>query len=138
LNNCLAYEHARFYGAGAFFDLNRTGGQAAMATDIQRGDECVVATPTRRREVEEVEFVWFRFSREEHAKPDRAGCRASPRLFWRTNQVGDTLKSRRNGAGAVLGLLQPPRRLQAGIGYRAEELGVAIYTKAQGPRIQST
>ena len=60
-NNCRARDHAGIYGGNGFYDLNRTGKQAEMATDLKRGEECVVATP---KDDGDIEFVWFSFSHE--------------------------------------------------------------------------
>ncbi len=54
-----------------FYDLECIGRQAAMATDLQPGDECVVATPTQWGDIE---FAWFSFSRESiMPMPDEPG-----------------------------------------------------------------
>jgi hypothetical protein len=72
-NNCRARPHATLYGAGAFYDLDRVGRQATMATDLQPGDECVVATPTREGDID---FDWFSFSREAiMTMPDEPGTK---------------------------------------------------------------
>ena len=61
-NNCRNRDHKQRYGTKAFYDLNTTGHQATLANDLQRGDQCIVASvPTRRR----VKFDWYRFTREE-------------------------------------------------------------------------
>ena len=70
LNNCRRRDHCRLYGSNAFYDLNLTGLQARMATDIVAGNECVVATPTNGDDI--IEFKWFRFSHEER-RPDENG-----------------------------------------------------------------
>src|SRR5207302_4145317 len=68
-NNCRARDHAGTYGGNAFYDLNRTGKQGQMATNLKRGEECVVATPN---EDGDIEFVWFSFSHEK-IMPDENG-----------------------------------------------------------------
>ena len=68
-NNCRARDHVSIYGENAFYDLNRTGKQAEMATDLKRGEECVVATPN---EDGDIEFVWFSFTQEK-IMPDEDG-----------------------------------------------------------------
>jgi hypothetical protein len=68
-NNCRARNHVEIYGSNAFYDLNRTGKQASMATDLKRGEECVVAIPN---EEGDIEFVWFSFLQEK-ITPDENG-----------------------------------------------------------------
>lgn len=58
-NNSRCREHGRLYGADAFYDLNLTGKQATMATDVKPGDQCIVATPIRDGMIE---FGWFSFA----------------------------------------------------------------------------
>jgi hypothetical protein len=65
-NNCRRRDHVSIYGENAFYDLNRFGKQADMATDLKRGEECIVATPNGDGNVE---FVWFSFT-EEKIMPD--------------------------------------------------------------------
>jgi hypothetical protein len=60
-NNCRARDHVGIYGENAFFDLGLDGKQAEMATDLKRGEECVVATPN---EDGDIGFVWFSFTEE--------------------------------------------------------------------------
>ena len=63
LNNCKAREHFPLYGdIAAFFDFNLTGPQETMATDIEPGDECIVATPEAGGD--QVQFCWWTFSHE--------------------------------------------------------------------------
>jgi hypothetical protein len=65
-NNCRSRPHAELYGSNAFYDLNQFGAQANMATELEPGQHCCVATPT---ESEDIEFGWFCF-REERLMPD--------------------------------------------------------------------
>ncbi len=68
LNNCQGYDHARLYEDGAFYDLNLTGRQATMATDIVEGDKCVVATRNPDEDhgpYTPINFSWFSFSHED-------------------------------------------------------------------------
>jgi hypothetical protein len=60
LSNCNGRRHARMYGPGAFYDLDVEGHQAKLATDITNGQKCVVATPTKNRDIA---FEWFVLSR---------------------------------------------------------------------------
>src|SRR5215213_2657152 len=48
LSNCKRRPHAKMYGVGAFYDLDVQGHQAKLATDISKGQKCVVATPTKK------------------------------------------------------------------------------------------
>jgi len=67
-NNCRSRHHAQLFGAGAFYDLNQYGLQANMATDLQPGQHCCVATPA---ENDDIEFAWYCFSHEQPmANPD--------------------------------------------------------------------
>lgn len=61
-NNCRSRPHAQLYGAGAFYDLNRYGLQAHMASDLVPGQHCCVATPAAGNEIE---FAWYCFSHEQ-------------------------------------------------------------------------
>lgn len=60
-NNCRGRDHASLFGTGAFYDLNRHGRQAKMATNLRQGDECVVATPDADGHIL---FGWFAFTHE--------------------------------------------------------------------------
>jgi hypothetical protein len=60
-NNCHSRPHADLFGPTAFYDLMTSGKQAAMATDLQPGQHCCVATPTENGDIE---FGWFCFSHE--------------------------------------------------------------------------
>jgi hypothetical protein len=60
LSNCKGRQHARMYGGGAFYDLDVEGHQAKLATDISKGEKCVVATPKKNREIA---FEWFVLAR---------------------------------------------------------------------------
>jgi hypothetical protein len=61
------------YGTGAFYDLDTTGFQATVATDLL-GETCLVASLSPAGEII---FDWYKFSREA-VKPDDTGihCRA--------------------------------------------------------------
>jgi len=73
-NNCRCRDHAAIYGDGAFYDLNATGRQANEAVDLPVGQECVVATIARNKQIV---FKWYSFLRETRL-PDDTGtvCRA--------------------------------------------------------------
>ena len=43
-------------GGGAFYDLDVEGHQAKLATDISKGQKCVVATPQKNRDIA---FEWL-------------------------------------------------------------------------------
>jgi hypothetical protein len=68
-NNCRRRPHTEIYRGDAFYDLNPFGMQADMVVDLERGQECVVATPN---EDGDIDFVWFSFSREVRM-PDEKG-----------------------------------------------------------------
>ena len=59
-NNCRCRDHAGLFGPTAFYDLNPTGREAEMATNLKPGEECIVAS----YQDGEVVFRWFSFSRE--------------------------------------------------------------------------
>ncbi len=59
-NNCRCRDHAGLYGKDAFYDLNTTGLQATMATDLSPGDQCIVATYAENGDVV---FDWFKFAK---------------------------------------------------------------------------
>src|SRR5947199_5059692 len=70
-NNARRRNHARLFPARAFFDLYRTGEQGTMATNIEPGDECIVATPAEHGYVE---FTSYKFSHERTVDcPDEPG-----------------------------------------------------------------
>lgn len=77
-NNCHSRPHAQLYGAGAFYDLNQFGAQANMATDLQPGQHCCVATPL---ENDGIEFGWFCFS-EVRLMPDPDDPSSIVRVFF--------------------------------------------------------
>jgi hypothetical protein len=66
-NNCRRRDHIALFGEGAFYDLNREGRQATMATNLRPGDECVVATPDGDGDIV---FNWFSFSHEAIMRDD--------------------------------------------------------------------
>lgn len=73
LSNCRARQHARMFGSGAFYDLGITGRQATQATNLTKGQRCIVATPLKSGKIE---FAWFSFSRESiKLDDDRIRCR---------------------------------------------------------------
>lgn len=78
-NNCHGRNHVEHYGATAFFDLNTTGRQAKMASNLRKGDMCVVASydldcPGN------VKFEWFEFHRES-LEPDPDDRKRKLRVF---------------------------------------------------------
>jgi hypothetical protein len=84
-NNCRCRDHVGLFGAAAFHDLNTTGGQAEMATNLKPGEECIVAAYDDGAVV----FRWFSFSRETlMPDPDEPGTRV--RVFF-----GKMIKSER-------------------------------------------
>ncbi len=80
-NNCGGRKYDELYdddnGVTAFFDLNTTGLQAKMATNLQRGDACVVAA----YEGGDVIFKWYSFSHYSRQRnPD--GAKTKVRVLW--------------------------------------------------------
>jgi hypothetical protein len=65
-NNCRSRPHAELYGSNAFYDLDQFGAQANMATELEPGQHCCVATLTENKDIQ---FGWFCF-REERLLPD--------------------------------------------------------------------
>ena len=62
-NNCKTFDHAKAYGiTDAFFDLATTGFQATLATNVSRGDTCVVATTDENGQIR---FTWYSLARVE-------------------------------------------------------------------------
>ncbi len=88
-NNCRARDHVGIYGGSAFYDLNRTGKQAETATDLKRGEECIVATPN---EDGDIEFVWFSFTQEK-IMPDENGV--ATRVQFGKRLQSETLSKKR-------------------------------------------
>jgi hypothetical protein len=87
-NNCGGRKYDTLYeednGTMAFFDLNTTGLQAKMATNLQRGDACVVAA----YEDGDVIFKWYSFSHfSRQRNPD--GTKTKVRVLW-----GNQIKSK--------------------------------------------
>lgn len=68
-NNCRNRDHVKHYGPGAFYDLYTTGSHAALATNLEPGSECLVATQTARGEII---LSYHRFSHEA-LMPDEEG-----------------------------------------------------------------
>jgi hypothetical protein len=64
MNNCCRRDHVWYFGPDAFFDLDREGKQAEMATDLGTGDVCVVASQDPQRKT--VTFAWFKLSHEKN------------------------------------------------------------------------
>ena len=98
-NNCRSRPHAEIYGSdNAFFDLNRFGKQATMATNLEVGEKCIVATQNEMRDT--VEFVEYSFIRET-IKPDekRVPTRVQygKRLRSKTMSKVDAAKSKQYG-----------------------------------------
>jgi hypothetical protein len=60
-NNCNGRDHVKLYGKGAFYDLGTKGFQSTQATNLQPGQECVVAS---RDGPDIIVFKWYRFSKE--------------------------------------------------------------------------
>jgi hypothetical protein len=60
MNNYRRRDHVWHFGRGAFFDLDREGKQAEMATEIGTGDVCIVASQNPQRTT--VTFAWFKMS----------------------------------------------------------------------------
>src|SRR5215216_2070487 len=81
-NNSQGREHARIYGNDAFYDLDTSGRHSSLATHLEVGEQCIVATPASDGQIV---FTWFSFKRED-VKPDDTGhlCR----VF-----IGERLKS---------------------------------------------
>ncbi len=72
-NNCRDRDHVALFGSGAFYDLSTTGVQATKATNLQIGQECVVATTAPE---DNVTFSWYSFLREDVMSDDRGiDCR---------------------------------------------------------------
>ena len=62
-NNSKTFDHAKDYRVNdAFFDLATTGFQATLATNISRGNTCVVAT---KDEDGQIRFTWYSLARVE-------------------------------------------------------------------------
>ena len=85
-----------------------------MATDIQAGDECVVATPAQDGEIE---FGWFRFSHKQ-VMPDDTGKRL--RVFFGQPIRSDRLSKTEAATGEpysvffnVLGHFKRPSALRS-------------------------
>jgi hypothetical protein len=83
-NNCRCRDHVGLFGATAFYDLNTSGKQADMATNLKRGEICIVATYGDEREVV---FGWFSLSHESLV-PDPSEPGTKVRVFF-----GKKLKS---------------------------------------------
>ena len=116
-NNCGGRKYDTLYeednGTMAFFDLNTTGLQAKMATNLQRGDACVVAA----YEDGDVIFKWYSFSHfSRQRNPD--GTKTKVRVLSGESdqvKVKATCQSKGKDYRALSSLLQPPRTLQEAI-----------------------
>jgi len=75
-NNCGKRPHQGIYSRrriqNAFYDLNKFGIQAKQATDLCRGDECIVAKPS---DGDQIVFEHYRFEREIESGDERVLCR---------------------------------------------------------------
>ena len=87
-NNCRNYEHEKNYGTGAFFDLDTTGRQATLATNLPAGEECVVASVAADGRIK---FDWYRFKRE---IVKRAGNGERVRVFFGAPFRSETISRR--------------------------------------------
>jgi len=67
MNNCHGRNHEYIYGEKAFYDLETTGVQARMATNLQKGQKCIVAS----RDKNLVIFRWYEFMKEDIKIDDR-------------------------------------------------------------------
>lgn len=76
-NNCRCRDHARLFGSTAFYDLNTTGLQAKMATDLSPGQECVVASYDENRSIV---FDWYILAKES-LEPDPDNPKIKVRVF---------------------------------------------------------
>ena len=76
-NNCRCRDHVGLFGATAFYDLNTTGLQAKMATNLQPGQECVVASYDENGGVL---FGWYTLTKES-IEPDPAEPGMKVRVF---------------------------------------------------------
>jgi len=59
LNNCKNRDHARIYGADAFYDLDTSGRQAEKQFSFRPGDWCVVASEPIPGHIR---FAWYKFT----------------------------------------------------------------------------
>ncbi len=89
-NNCRGRDHARLFGPTAFYDLNTTGLQAKMATNLTAGQECVVASYD---DIGRVVFNWYVLSKET-VEPDPDEPQTKVRVFR-----GKLLKSEQMSKG---------------------------------------
>jgi hypothetical protein len=80
------------FGASAFYDLETTGRQARMATDLRPGEQCIVATPA---DGGEVVFGWFALSHEE-LMPDPSKPGTMVRVF-----IGQRTQTKRMSKAAA-------------------------------------
>jgi hypothetical protein len=109
-NNCHRREHARMYGKGAFYDLDRTGFQARLAKNLAVGEQCIVATPAPDGQIT---FTWFSFVRED-IKPDDTGtlCRVLFGTHIKSDQCSKASAAKDGLYGIVsCALGRDPRRL---------------------------
>jgi 5-methylcytosine-specific restriction endonuclease McrA len=78
-NNCKNRPHERFFGPGAFYDLNVTGVQASQAVGLPVGQQCVVATTAPESRVT---FTWYSFLRERRLRERENADRTRYRVFF--------------------------------------------------------
>jgi hypothetical protein len=76
-NNCRCRPHTGLFGPSAFYDLNTTGKQAEMATDLKPGEECIVAAYDDGGVV----FKWFSLQRKK-LMPDPEEPGTKVRVFY--------------------------------------------------------
>jgi hypothetical protein len=78
-NNCQGRDHRSLYGDGVLYDLDTDDQMAAIVTEIEEGDECVVATRAPDEDHGPggiIDFGWFIFSHQKLLPvPDEVGTR---------------------------------------------------------------
>jgi hypothetical protein len=64
-------KHQKLYGPDAFYDLDKHGSQATLATDLRPGDTCAVIS-YENKDKTIIRMAWYRFSRERPADDENS------------------------------------------------------------------
>lgn len=63
-------KHQEIFGSDAFYDLNKFGNQAKLATNLQKGDICIVASYEDNKNII-VKLSWYEFLNERSADDNK-------------------------------------------------------------------
>lgn len=85
-SNLANRNYQNLYGADAFYDLETSGYQAGLATNLRSGDLCVVARYEDPGKTT-VRFAWYRFDRETCETDDQGKAQRVLRGELKTTEI---------------------------------------------------